>query len=232
MRPLEEEWIGGDRSVWILFSPRPLSAALCKGWFRAVLLGLAAVSLLHGYNIVGELLGRDNPAIAGRFFRFTPLNRGHVFVDLFPHDAAAICRTRLRGRAQPSFSPLRQLGGLNSLDLSDVSSRCTTSGQSNHSTCAEELHGDRAMLVGERALLLFGGQELPMGRGAVSVTGQSLVVSLAERAVADGLMCDALRFPAHTSVTLKVFAARARRLYSCAVKPMLSLNMVAMKCNP
>ena len=64
------------RSVWILFSSRPLSAALAKTWFRVLFAAAAALALTDG---VADLRAAP-PAPAGRYFRLTPADPRHAFV--------------------------------------------------------------------------------------------------------------------------------------------------------
>ncbi len=73
------EWAGGARSVWILFSPRPLSAALCKPWFQAALALVSAAPLLAGLANCRAAARPAAAAVAARAFRFTPRPAPHAF---------------------------------------------------------------------------------------------------------------------------------------------------------
>jgi hypothetical protein len=106
-RRLDAVWMDADRSVWILFSPRPLSAALCKPWFRALLMVMAIVSLLRAFASFSEFLQpEDNSTFTGLFFRFTPLSQRHAFVGSSAHGDFSICRMRPGSESKSSVLDL------------------------------------------------------------------------------------------------------------------------------
>jgi hypothetical protein len=157
-----------DRAVWVLFSPRPLSAALCQPWFIAIFAALAAAPLLDSLACCRSVL---YPPLqpAGRAFRFTPVDPRHVFI---PFDDA------IRGGS----------GGL------------------QQSTGDANLGG--ALLAAGSARLLLGGKDAPGAAAAqlgVSADGAlEMLLPGGQSASADGLACDAERYPDDTAVALKV----------------------------
>ena len=87
---LELQMFGpGDRAVWVLFSPRPMSAALCQPWFVALLAALAVAPLLDAIACCRAVL-RPPPAPAGRAFRFAPTDPRHAFLPP-GHGGGGVC---------------------------------------------------------------------------------------------------------------------------------------------
>jgi hypothetical protein len=72
------EAMGRDRSVWILFSARPLSAALRKGWFQVISVAIVIAPLMEGAVNFADVVTQRQPA--GRLFRLTLDGPGHAFV--------------------------------------------------------------------------------------------------------------------------------------------------------
>jgi hypothetical protein len=80
----------GDRAVWVLFSPRPLSAALCQRWFIALLVAISIAPLRDAAASCCTVI-HPPPPPAGRAFRFTPTDPLNTFLQ-FPIDHGGVCR--------------------------------------------------------------------------------------------------------------------------------------------
>jgi hypothetical protein len=72
-------WGAGDRVVWVLFSPRPISAALSQPFFLALMFVLIVAPLFDAIACCRAVLYPPPPAV-GRVFRFVPADPRHAFV--------------------------------------------------------------------------------------------------------------------------------------------------------
>ena len=183
----------GDRAVWVLFSPRPLSAALCQPWFVALLAALAVAPLLDAVACCRAVL-RPPPAPAGRAFRFAPTDPRHAFLPPGHGGVGGIC--------------WRPTGG-------------------------EHGGSGGALLAAGTVRLLLGGRDAP-GAAAATVSVPSdgaLVLTLppGTAAAADGLACEAPRYPAGAAVALQVRGRRSSEaipVRGVGVPPLLARGVV------
>ena len=67
--------------MWVLFSPRPLSAALCQRWFIAFLVAIS-IAPLHDAIVCCHNVLVPSPPPAGRAFRFTPTDPLNTFLPI------------------------------------------------------------------------------------------------------------------------------------------------------
>ena len=183
----------GDRAVWVLFSPRPMSAALCQPWFVALLAALAVAPLLDAVACCRAVL-RPPPAPAGRAFRFAPTDPRHAFLPPGHGGVGGIC--------------WRPTGG-------------------------EHGGSGGALLAAGTVRLLLGGRDAP-GAAAATVSVPSdgaLVLTLppGTAAAADGLACEAPRYPAGAAVALQVRGRRSSEaipVRGVGVPPLLARGVV------